>query len=264
MGALFRYEIKVQVKALIIWALAVGGMGLACILMFKSIESNMEGMAENFASMGGFADAFGMNELSIATIKGFFATEIGTIHALGGSLFAASIATVILSKEEDGHTAEFTYTLPVSRNKVIVLKFTSVIFQIVAFTVICALLYCAGFVILGEESEFGSEFVKYMAMQFVMNVEVASICFLLSSVSKKNKLGIGISVALVMYIFDLMARAIPDLKNAIIVTPFSYSNATLIFTNGDINSAAYFIGIFVMIICTGLATAIYSKRDLAS
>ena len=122
MTALLKYEWKSSLKSLIIWTLSVGIMGFVCILLFKSMESNMADMAESFASMGAFSEAFGMNTLSIASAKGFFATEIGTIHALGGSMFAASIATVILSKEEDGHTAEFTFTLPVSRWKVIVLK----------------------------------------------------------------------------------------------------------------------------------------------
>ena len=89
----------------------MGGMGLICIILYKGMENSMADMAESFATMGTFSDAFGMSTLSIATLKGYFATEIGTIHALGSSMFAASIATVILSKEEDGHTAEiYVYT----------------------------------------------------------------------------------------------------------------------------------------------------------
>ena len=101
MVALWKSEWKAGIKSLLIWALSVGGMGLMCILLYKSMEESMAGMADSFASMGAFADAFGMSTLSIATLKGYFATEIGTIHALGSSFFAASIATVILSKEAD-------------------------------------------------------------------------------------------------------------------------------------------------------------------
>ena len=115
MGALLKYEWKAGIKALLIWSLAVGVMGMLCIVLYKSMEESMAGVAENFASMGAFSDAMGMSTLSIATLKGYFATEIGTVHSLGSSLFAASIATVILSKEEDGHTAEFTYTYEVTQ-----------------------------------------------------------------------------------------------------------------------------------------------------
>ena len=94
MFAIFKNEWKSGFKSLLIWALSVGGMGLICILLYKSMEDSMAGMAESFASMGAFSDAFGMSTLSIATLKGYFATEIGTIHALGSSFFAASIATI--------------------------------------------------------------------------------------------------------------------------------------------------------------------------
>ena len=93
----FRHEWKLSVKTLLIWALSVGGMGLMCLLLYKSMESSMADMAESFASMGAFADAFGMSTLSIATMKGYFATEIGTIHTLGSCMFAASIATIVAS-----------------------------------------------------------------------------------------------------------------------------------------------------------------------
>ena len=101
------------------------------------MEDSMADMAEKYAKMGAFSDAFGFSTLSIATLKGYFAIEVGQIHALGSSIFAASIATVILSKEEDGHTAEYTFTLPVSRGKVIAMKFLAVLIKLICFTFIC-------------------------------------------------------------------------------------------------------------------------------
>lgn len=54
----------------------------------------------------------------------------------------------------------------------------------------------------------------------MMNIEIAAICFVISAVSKKNRLGIGISVAMLLYVYDLMARVVPDLKDAIFISPF--------------------------------------------
>ena len=97
MYAFWKMEWKAAGKSLLLWSAVVGGIGLICILLYQSMEGSMAGMAENFASMGAFSEAFGMNTLSIATLQGYFATEIGTIHALGSSMFAATLATVILS-----------------------------------------------------------------------------------------------------------------------------------------------------------------------
>lgn len=183
MPVILKNEWKSGWKSLLIWALSVGGMGLICIILYKGMEDSMADMAESFATMGTFSDAFGMSTLSIATLKGYFATEIGTIHALGSSMFAASIATVILSKEEDGHTAEYTFTLPVSRGKVIAMKFFAVLLNLICFTFICGMLYEVGFVFLGE-TDFGSIFTEYMLFQLMMNIEIAAICFVISAVSK--------------------------------------------------------------------------------
>ena len=70
MKKIFLKELKMNLKSLLIWSLSVGGMGLACILLYKNMEGEMQEMADAFSNMGSFSDAFGMSTLSIATIKG--------------------------------------------------------------------------------------------------------------------------------------------------------------------------------------------------
>lgn len=262
MYALFKTECKTQIKSLLIWAAVVGGMGLVCILLYQNIEESMTGMAENFATMGAFSEAFGMNTLSIATLQGYFAAEIGTIHALGGSMFAATLATVILSKEEDRHTGEFTYSFPVARGKIVFLKYASVVCMLAVFTVVCALFYQIGFGVLGEAG-LQKEFVIFMGLQFVMNLEIASICFLISSLSGKNRLGLGISIPVIFYVYDLMAKVVPALEDAKFLSPFSYANATDIFAKAEYHVGALGMGAVVTVALTAASGWIYTKRDLA-
>jgi len=86
----------------------------------------------------------------------------------------------------------------------------------------------------------------------------------ISAVSKKNRLGIGISVAMLLYVYDLMARVVPDLKDAIFISPFSYSNATSIFAGESRDCVALILGTIMIVIMTVGAGMIYAKRDLAS
>lgn len=263
MFTIFKQEMKMSVKSLVIWALAVGLMGMMCILLYSSMEESMAGMAESFSKMGSFADAFGMSTLSIATISGFFATEIGTMHSLGGAMFAACIATTILSKEEDGHTGEFLYSLPVSRGKVVITKIMAVLANIIAFNVICGLCYGLGFGILGKGVE-TKEFFIFLTMQLLLEMEVGGICLVLSAFSKRNKLGAGIGIAMCLYTYDLMARVLPDLKDYIFIGPFSYANASDIFAKSDINVQGLGIGMIVMAVGYVLAYIKYTRKDLAS
>ena len=74
----------------------------------------------------------------------------------------------------------------------------------------------------------------------------------------------GISIAMLFYLYDLMARVVPDLKDFIFVSPFSYANATAIFSNAKTGFAAWILGILVILSMTVIAGTIYAKRDLVN
>lgn len=263
MATIFKHEIKTYIKTLLIWFACVGGMGFTCILLFSNLKESMGGMAESFASMGAFADAFGMSQLSIATLEGFYSTEVGTIHALGGAMFAAIICTSILSKEEDGHTSEYLYSMPITRAEVVTAKLLAAITHIAVLNVACVVLYYIGIIVLGEDISF-KEFFIYHLMQFFMNIEIAGICFCISSFMKKNKIGIGLGIVLMLYAFDLIARVIPDLDDYKVIGPFSYSNAADIFSGEKLELLAVIIGLSIFITTIVLAYVKYNKKDLAS
>lgn len=263
MFTIYKYEMRIYVKSLLIWILCVGGLGLACILLFSGMQEEMEGMAESFASMGAFSDAFGMNQLSIGTLSGYYATEVGTIHGLGGAMFAAIISTTMLSKEEDGHTGEFLFSLPVSRGKVVMAKWCAVVTHIALFNLLCVAFYLFGIVLLGEEIPAG-EFFLYHSMQLVMQTELAALCFCISAFLKKNRPGLGLGIVLFLYAFDLMARVIPDLSDAGRLTPFSYANAPDILSGKEVPASSAVLGVFILLIAVGLSLWRYNGRDLAS
>lgn len=70
--------------------------------------------------------------------------EIALMLSLGGALFAALTVSAICAKEEEGHTAEFINTLPVSRSSIFVQKYGAMVSLLVLFEVINILLILAG------------------------------------------------------------------------------------------------------------------------
>ncbi|MBQ4522247.1 MAG: ABC transporter permease subunit [Lachnospiraceae bacterium] len=263
MRSIVWHEMKLLYKTFLIWTLSVGGLCFLCILLFHSMKSEMASMAEGFSNMGAFADAFGMSQLSIATLEGFYATEVGTIHSLGAAMFVAIISMVMLSKEEDGHTSEFLFTLPVSRAKVITSKFMAVLINVVLFNVICVGIYALGILLLNEEIQF-KRFFLYHGMQLFMHLEIAGICFGLSAFMKKNKLGFGLGIVMLFYAYDLMARVIPDLSDYKFISPFSYANAADLFSAGKIETGALVLGMVTMVVSVALAYGRYTRRDLVA
>ena len=263
MKKIFLKELKMNLKTLLIWSLSVGGMGLACILLYRTMEGDMKEMADAFSNMGSFSDAFGMSTLSIATIGGFFATEVGAVHGLGGSMFAALMGAGMLSKEEELHTGEFLYSFPLSRKKIVSAKALCIVAMIAMFSVICAGMYACGFAMLGEELP-ARDFFTYMGLQLIMNLEIAGICFAISSIFAKTKTGLALGTSLMCYAYDIIGRVVPDVKPYLFIGPFSYSNASDIFSGAEIQTKAIIFGIALTILCVAFAYMYYDKRDLSS
>ena len=134
---------------------------------------------------------------------------------------------------------------------------------IVLFNAICIGFYLLGFGVLGEDIP-TKEFVLYHGMQIVMEIEIAGICYAVSAFSDRNRLGFGLGVVLLFYAYDLMARVIPDLSDYNILSPFSYANASDIFSSGELSSSAFALGMVLLLLSLGSAFTIYNKRDLAA
>ena len=263
MMVLLKHEWKQNVRNLLIWSLAVGAMGMLCICLYASMTEDMAELSESFSNMGAFSDAFGMSTLGIGTIAGYFATEVGVVHSLGSSMFAAIMASTILSKEEEGHTGEFLYALPVTRGKVITTKICSMVLSLVVFTTITTAFYILGFRIIDTWPDM-ELFAIFMLSQFLMNLEVMCICTMLSAFVKRNMIGAGLGIALLLYVYDLMGRVVPDAKDYLFIGPFGYANASEIFAKQDIPPAAYICGACIMIAALVITYLKYTRKDLAS
>lgn len=260
MRHIYRHEMKQYWKTLLLWSVCVGGMGMACILLYSSMQEEMAGMAESFASMGAFSAAFGMDRLSIATLKGFYATEVGTIHGLGGAMFAAVVGMNILSKEEDGHTSEFLFSLPIAKGKVVWTKWCAVCTNLLLFHLFCVGIYGLGFLLLGEGIS-GKELFLFHAMQLLLGLELAGICFAASAFFRQNRLGVGLGIVLLFYAYDLVSRVAPEMEKLSILSPFAYANASEILGTGEIAARGALLGAGALALALGTAYVKYTRKD---
>ena len=258
---LYGQELRSNFKSFLIWFTVIVGMCFGCILLYSSVESSLSEMGDIFSKMGVMSVAFGMDRLSVATMSGYFATEIAMLHALGGGMFAAILGSNLLSKEEFGHTIEFLAVLPVSRISILAQKYAAMLTAILAFQGFGMLCYLGGFGIMGEELS-----VQHLwtmgATQLLMMLEIGSICFCLSAFSRRNRMGAGLGVTMIFFAMDLLCRVIPAIENIKYFTPFYYCNCTDIFTDADIPAAGYVVAACVILLSTGLAGWNYRRKDL--
>lgn len=260
---MLKHELTMNIKSLLTWILCVGICCCGCILLFDSVAESMGKMAESFAGMGSFSAAFGMDKISIATLEGFYAAEVSIIFSLGGAMFAAMTGAMLLSKEEEGHTAEFLHTLPLGRGRIFIWKYMALLVLILMFNFCCTCFDVAGFLGIGAEVVWKKYFLYHMA-SLLMQIEIGSICFLISACSKRKQIGLGLGIAVFFYLMDIMCRIIPDIKGLKYLTPFYYANAADLFSGRDVEYVQAAIGLGISVVAIAAAGIVYSQRDLSA
>lgn len=257
------HELKQNCKMLLIWTLCVSLLCFGCLLLFHGLEDTITQIAEGYSQMGTFSEALGLDRISIATIEGFYATEIGLMFAIGGAMFAAMTGAVLPAKEEEGHTAEFLYTLPLGRTRILLEKYAAMWGLILLFHIICTAWILAGFLAAGEWPP-TREFLIFHGLQLLMSLEIGSICFLISSCCTKKPVGAALGIAVLLYVLDLMCRILPDLENFKYVTPYYFSNAADIFTGAETDMLMPGLHAAVTVAAAAAAVVIYRKKDLTA
>ncbi|MCR5624496.1 MAG: ABC transporter permease [Lachnospiraceae bacterium] len=260
---ILKHEIKQQKIPLLIWSLSIGALVAMCVLMYPDMKSQMNGVNDMFSSMGNFTEAFGMDELNFGTLIGYYGVEGGNMLGIGGAFFAAIIAISALMKEEKERTAEFLLTHPVSRKRVITEKLIATFCIIVIMNVI-VLLCSIGSILAIKEDVFWKELILFHLAYLLMQFEIAGICFGISAFLRKAGVGIGIGVAGLMYLLNIVANISEDAKPLKYITPFGYTESSDIINNVEINVDYLIPGMIIMVAGIVVAYVKYIRKDISA
>ena len=258
---LIRHELKQSWKSLAIWTAAIGAFIMTCLLIWPEMKGQMQGISSLFSSMGAFTAAFGMDKLNFGTLIGYYAIECGNVLGLGGAFFASLCAVGILSKEEKDGTAEFLLTHPVSRKSILSEKLAAVFIQITAMNVVIWILAIAAIAVIGEAIPWKELNLLHLAY-YLMQLELAAICFGISAFVIRGSSGIGLGLAAAMYFLSLLANIADSASFLSYITPFGYCSGADIISKGHLNIPMIVVG--AVIAAAGIAAAYikYSKKDI--
>ena len=258
---LVRHELRQGKIAFLIWTASIGFLMAICIFLFPEMKGQMESVNDVFASMGSFTQAFGMDRLNFGTLTGFYSVECGNVLGLGGAFFAALCAVGILSKEEKDKTAEFLLTHPVSRTRIITEKLVAVLIEITAMNVIIYALAVGSIAAIGETIPWKEISLMHLAY-YLLQLELAGICFGISAFLRKGSVGVGLGIAVMMYFLNLIAN-IADVAEVLkYITPFGYCEGADIVSDGSLDTTLVVIGAVIGIAGIILAYLKYTKKDI--
>lgn len=258
---LIKHELRRGKTSFFIWTSSIGFLLATCIFLFPEMKGQMEGVNDMFASMGSFTEAFGMDRLNFGTLTGFYAVECGNVLGLGGAFFASLCAVGILSKEEKEKTAEFLLTHPVSRKRIITEKLIAVLIQVTAMNIIIYALAVGSISAIGEEIPLKEISLLHLAY-YLLQLELACICFGISAFLHKGSVGVGLGVAVMMYFLNIIANITDVAEFLKYITPFGYCEGADIISKGSLDLTLIIIGTVIGIIGIIIAFLKYTKKDI--
>lgn len=258
---LVKHELRQGKISFMIWTASIGLLLVICIFLFPEMKDQMEDVSDVFSSMGSFTAAFGMDRLNFGTLIGFYGVECGNVLGLGGAFFASFCAVGILSKEEKDRTAEFLLTHPVSRARIVTEKLAAVFVQIIVMNLIIYVLSIGSIAAIGEEIPWKELNLMHLAY-FLLQIELAGICFGISAFVRKGSVGTGLGIAAMMYFLNLVANITESAEFLKYITPFGYSEGADIVENGCLDGTMVGIGLLFGLIGVVAAYLKYCKKDI--
>ncbi len=258
---ILKHELKQGRNAFIIWTAVIVSMLGICILIYPEMGSQMTELSGAFANMGGFSAAFGMDKINFGEFMGFFSVECGNILGLGGAFFAALLGISALSKEEKEHTAEFLFTHPLSRNKIVFQKGLSVLVQIIILNAMAIFICLLSAFLIGEKPDIRSLAMLFLAY-LIMQIETAAICFGVSAWINGGGPGIGLGSAALFYFLNLVSNLTTHAEFLKFFTPFGYTDGADILINGSLRAEYTAVGL--LFTAAGIASAFwkYQRKDI--
>ena len=258
---IMKHELRQGRTAFLIWTGSIGFLLAVCIFLFPEMKGEMDSVSSLFSSMGAFTAAFGMDRLNFGTLTGYYAIECGNVLGLGGAFYASLCAVGMLNKEEKDRTAEFLLTHPVSRTRIITEKLVSVLIRITVLNGAAWLLSAGSIAAVGEAVPWKELNLLHLAY-FLMQLELAGICFGISAFMRRGSLGVGLGLAAMMYFLNLIANITDSAAFLATVTPFGYCGGADIVTNGSLDAGRVAFGMAAGIAAAAAAYLKYAGKDI--
>ena len=258
---IIKHELRRGKTSFFIWTGILSFMLAVCVFLYPEMKSQMSEINDMFSSMGSFTSAFGMDRLNFGSLTGYYAVECGNVLGLGGAFFAALCAVGILSKEEKDKTAEFLLSHPISRMRIVTEKLIAVLIQITAMNVFVFALCICSMAIVGESIPLKEMILLHLAY-LILQLEIAGICFGISAFLKKGSIGIGLGIAAILYLLNIISNITESAEFLKYITPFGYCEGSDIVSDGCLDTAKILIGAGICVVGIVAAYMKYTKKDI--
>ncbi len=257
-----RFESMRGLKTAVIWALSLSAFTVAAMLLYPQVSHFSDIFNSMIGRLGILSEVFSLNDMDVFEFMNYYGLEVGNFIGLGGGMFAAVTGISIVAREEGRHTAEYLFPHPIGRLSVLMQKFVSLVLQIAVLNLVCILASRLGAGMIGETFP-AKVFTDFHLSLFLMNLQVAVICFGISCLKKRDSAVPGLGIVLVFYFLNLFINVNREAATLKYLTPYYYTDIARITKASGPLWPAIGIGFAAAGVILVIGVIRFIKKDLA-
>ena len=262
---MIKRELKVNFKSFLIWTLILLVMFLVVFLVYPFIVTD-ETMGSLNDMMKVFPPellkSFNMDITSIDTAYGWLKSEGFMFVLLITGFYASNLGATILFKEETDKTIEYLHSLPVKRSTILFKKVFVGLIYITSMIVILGVFNYVALLLSGDFKRL--EYLLLSVTPLLTSIPLFSLNLFISTLLKKNKKTLGISLGLVFifYLLNVLGELSEKVKVIKYFSIYTLADIRNVISNTSINGTMVLISIIISLVFIVLSFIKYNKKEL--
>lgn len=262
-----RYESGRRIKGAVVLAVLLGVMSLLIVAFFPSIESSGADLESYWESLPpAMKAAFGASGagFSLTTMEGFLAVELYQFFwLLLLGVYVAYVGGGLIAGDVERGRLDVLLATPISRSKVIVEKFLSLVPTLVVLNVAVGAAVYVGVVAIGESVSFADlAVVHLLSIPYLLACGaiglLLSVVFDHADVAQRG----GLGAVFALFLLDSVAGS-ADMGWLGAISPTHYYDPTAILVSGEydwVGAAVLLVGTAALVL---VSRAIFQRKDIA-
>ena len=262
MSDIVRYEARRRLTGTLALGVGIGAFALLIIWIFPSIEvagDSIQAYVEALPEV--FREGFAIE--SMTTIEGFLATEVYQfVWVLMLGLYIAYVAGGIVASDVESGRIDLILATPVSRKRVLVEKYLSVLVPIMALNLLVPVFVYGGVIAIGESISV-VDLIALHALSIPYLLLTAAMGLALSVVVERTDIAQRGSLALIFVLFVLdTVTAATDLEWMGVLSPTKYYSPGDVLVDGTYDVAGAVVLLVAAFVLVVLCGEWFSRTDV--
>lgn len=256
-----KYDSKKRVKGSLVLTLGLGAVAAFYVLLYPSFTEGID-LDEYIKNLPpAIVEAFGLK--SLGTIEGFLASELyATMWVILLGLYFAYSASSIIADDVERERMDILLSLPVSRSRIVLEKFLSLLVPIVFLNTIIPVTVYATVTIIGRSLSV-MDLVVVHALSIPYLLVCAGIGLVMSVVFDRTSIAQRVSLGLVFGLFLIEAVVSgTDFRWIGGIAPMRYFEPTAILVDGEYDIAGGVILLGATIVLLIASQLWFRRKDI--